>query len=100
MKKCLKQVMICSVYAFVGCGCYCVYAGPTKLKDEVRLAERQADMDWKSSTNYLSPEAYTALLATATKLDDVLNLLKKKDVSDKYRDSVLKEKTLKIKDTK
>lgn len=72
-------------------------AGQLDLKDYTKVAERVADDQHKSSTNYVSDAQYVAELEAATKFDELKAAILKKSKSDKDKADKTKEQKEKLK---
>ena len=92
-----KIITVSAIVMVLGC---LAQGGPTNLKNEVAVADRQAESAWLASTNYISEEAYAALVSSATKVSDLRNALLKKSASYNEKEKQKKEHTDKIKKEK
>ena len=66
-------------------------AGPTNLKDEVKVAEYQADKAFKADPDYLSEDAFQTELAAANNIAKLQALLLKQSKSKKAKDKYVNE---------
>ena len=87
------------IIVIIGISCLPLLAltGPTDLKNEVKLAERQASIAVKADPNYLSSEAYIAAVTSANNVNDLKTILLKKEKSEKAKERIKQESSEKVK---
>jgi hypothetical protein len=91
-------VIVCVVVSAILLGN--ALAGPTNLKDEVKVAEYQADKAFKADPDYLSEAAFQTELAAANNIAKLQALLLKQSKSKKAKDKYDNEAKEKVKATK